>query len=457
MTRRFVFTAVILLLAGNISAFAQEKYEPYFPFEEQPDGRIYLPSPADTSHLFFADDFMRWIWGKSIRDSERGERASRESNYGVAAMTEIFGEALSLEITPEKTPALYKYLSRVSETVRKSSRLTKRKYMRVRPFARMNEQTWGKYDDDGLRTNGSYPSGHTSNGWGCCLGLAEMLPELQDTIIRRGYEYGESRVIVGAHWQSDVDAAMLCCAASYAHLHNNPEFYEDRDAARAEVLRLRKDLREIKNVGMPDGKKIFPPYPDTASMRYYGEMVRYWESKAERNTFRATQARSDIRCTSADAYMRSFQHCMDIDISYSETPAIAKLITEGRQAILDNAQAFGSGSFRKRPFYQLGENSLVPEDDEVLAQTTSYPSFNSAVGWGLAMLLVEIAPACQDHILLRGLEFGRSCEIAGTNYHSDVLDGRLIAIATVVRLNADPEFTKLVNAAREEYKAKVAE
>lgn len=457
MTRRIAITAALLLIAGSINSFAQVKYEPYFPIEEQPDGRIYLPSPADTSHLIFADDFMQWIWGKSVRDSERGERASRESNYGVAAMTEIFGEALSLEITPEKTPALYKYLSRVSETVRKSARATKKKYMRVRPFARFNEQTWGKYDDDGLRTDGSYPSGHTSNGWGCCLAVAEMLPELQDTIIRRGYEYGESRVIVGAHWQSDVDAAMLCCAASYARLHNYPDFYEDRDAARAEVLRLRKDLRKVKNVGMPDGQKIFPPYPDTASMRYYGEIVRYWESKSERSTFRATQARRDIGCTSAESYMRSFQHCMDIDISATETPAIARLITEGRKAILDNAEALGSAGFRKRPFLQFGEQSLVPDKEEDLAKSTSYPSFNSAVGWGLAMLLVEVAPACQDHILLRGLEFGRSCEIAGTNYHIDVRDGRLIAIATVARLNADPEFTKLVTAAREEYKAKVAE
>lgn len=56
----------------------------------------------------------------------------------------------------------------------------------------MNEDTWGKYDSDFLRTNGSYPSGHTAFGWATALAFAEMWPELQDTILRRGVQFGEN-------------------------------------------------------------------------------------------------------------------------------------------------------------------------------------------------------------------------------------------------------------------------
>ena len=37
----------------------------------------------------------------------------------------------------------------------------------------------------------------------------------------RGYMYGESRVIVGAHWQSDVDAGRLVASVAYAKLHTS--------------------------------------------------------------------------------------------------------------------------------------------------------------------------------------------------------------------------------------------
>jgi outer membrane protein TolC len=78
--------------------------------------------------------------------------------------------------------------------------------MRTRPFVQMNDPVWAQYDTDLLRLNGSYPSGHTAFGWFTALAFAEMCPEEQDNILRRGFMFGENRVIVGAHYQSDVTA-----------------------------------------------------------------------------------------------------------------------------------------------------------------------------------------------------------------------------------------------------------
>ena len=85
-----------------------------------------------------------------------------------------------------------------------------------------------------LRRNFSYPSGHTLLGWCSALLLSEINPERADTILKRGMMYGESRVIVGAHWQSDVDAGRLAAAAAYARMHSSERFLEQMRLARQE-------------------------------------------------------------------------------------------------------------------------------------------------------------------------------------------------------------------------------
>ena len=64
--------------------------------------------------------------------------------------------------------------------------------------------------------------------------------ERADTILARGMMYGESRVIVGAHWQSDVDAGRLASAALYARLHTSDRFLEQMRRARQEFLKKSK-------------------------------------------------------------------------------------------------------------------------------------------------------------------------------------------------------------------------
>ena len=106
--------------------------------------------------------------------------------------------------------------------------------MRKRPFMRFKEQTLTPDDEPALSRNGSYPSGHTLLGWSSALLLSEINPDRADTILARGLMYGESRVIVGAHWQSDVDAARLAASAAYARLHTSERFLEQMQLAQQE-------------------------------------------------------------------------------------------------------------------------------------------------------------------------------------------------------------------------------
>jgi acid phosphatase (class A) len=112
--------------------------------------------------------------------------------------------------------------------------------MRKRPYMRFNEPTLVPEDEEALRTNGSYPSGHTLLGWGMALILAEINPDAQDTILSMGYEWGQSRVIAGFHWQSDVDASRMLTAAVIARLHTSEAFLEDMRRAREEWAKIKK-------------------------------------------------------------------------------------------------------------------------------------------------------------------------------------------------------------------------
>ncbi|MBR1804123.1 MAG: phosphatase PAP2 family protein, partial [Muribaculaceae bacterium] len=199
-----------------------------------PNGVKYLPVPVDTTKLTFAGDFYRWQWGKMIRENARGTKTVRgnqayyESQYGLNRMCIIMAQAIGLTITnaesnPRRTPKMIYFMYHTGDAGAAANQYAKQKYMRRRPFDQMHESTWGKYDTyaDLMKPgNGSFPSSHTSFGWAVALSLAEMIPERQDTILRRGYMYGESREIVGAHWHTDVDAGRLTASAAVAYMHS---------------------------------------------------------------------------------------------------------------------------------------------------------------------------------------------------------------------------------------------
>jgi len=90
-------------------------------------------------------------------------------------------------------------------------------------------------DEPMLRKDGSYPSGHTAIGWMLALVLTDVMPDKQDALLKRGYEFGESRVICRAHWLSDTLAGRVVASATYARLQSDPVFRAQRELARQEL------------------------------------------------------------------------------------------------------------------------------------------------------------------------------------------------------------------------------
>ena len=70
-----------------------------------------------------------------------------------------------------------------------------------------------------------------------------LVPDRADAILARGLEFGESRMIINVHWQSDVDAGRLMGAAAVARLQANEEFRHAMEMARHGVARIRANAK----------------------------------------------------------------------------------------------------------------------------------------------------------------------------------------------------------------------
>jgi acid phosphatase (class A) len=153
-------------------------------------------------------------------------------------MVRMFSEPFGMEISTQKTPAIMNVIERGIATLRQVGRVPKKHYMRRRPFDRFNEPTLVPKDEETLRKNGSYPSGHTILAWSMAMMLVEINPAAQDALLKYAYEWGQSRVIAGFHWQSDVDASKVLVSGAFASLHNDETFLADMKKARAEFKKL---------------------------------------------------------------------------------------------------------------------------------------------------------------------------------------------------------------------------
>lgn len=228
----------IMLLFGAVSVHAQ-RIEPYIPEEEMPDVVRIVPAPPVDPSPDFDHDILRYMWGKQQRkDPDRLAMAVRDAVWSLDTTLVILGEPFGLEISREKTPAIYEVLTRGVTTIEVIRFKPKAHYFRIRPFAYFQEPSIFPQDDEWLSGEGSYPSGHTIRAWACALLMAQINPLRAEAVFHRAWLSGESRVISGCHWQSDVDASRPVAGIGYSRLQTSPAFQQDMARAQEEFRQL---------------------------------------------------------------------------------------------------------------------------------------------------------------------------------------------------------------------------
>ena len=240
MKRIVIAALAALLFCGSFQTKAQsDDIKLYFSTEELPDLIKCLPPPPAFNSPEFSYDVLRYQWGKTQRlDSVRAAIARRDAVWSYEALLAEFNIPFGLTISKTETPEIWKLLETSLATTDQMRVAPKAYYHRLRPFEMYEEHLLSTETEAELSGEGSYPSGHTMRGWLTALLLAEINPARADTLFARGWMYCESRVIEGAHWQSDIDATRVGASIAYSALHTSPEFLAQLEKARMEFKSL---------------------------------------------------------------------------------------------------------------------------------------------------------------------------------------------------------------------------
>lgn len=247
MKHQHLFT---LLLAGGLLApafssmatapvkAAGAEIVPFHTQAEAVNSQFYLPPPPAEGSAAFAEDKAAYQAGYAMKGTPRWQQATQDANLHVDNIAKIFSGVLGVNITPDTTPATWSMLQNLLTMGGDyAPDAAKKYYMRTRPFVVFQHHTCQPQDEAVLRKNGSYPSGHTAYGTLLALVLSEVRPDRAQELAKRGYEFGQSRVICGAHWQSDVNAGRYVGAVEYARLQTVPAFKQQEQRVKAELNR----------------------------------------------------------------------------------------------------------------------------------------------------------------------------------------------------------------------------
>lgn len=230
----FLLAAASLLAVVDVNA-QLEAAKPYKELSQLPNLLQIMPAPPSFESAEFANDVVRYGWGKQQRlDPERLDMAVADAEWFDHTKVYLrWKDAFGLEITPAETPEIWKLLEASLATTDPMNHETKDFYLRQRPFERFGDDM-PTDEEEKVRGRGSYLSGHCMCGWVISLVLAQVAPERANQLFIRGLEYGDSRVIVGAHWQSDIDASYTAGSIGFCALQGCEEFVAQMKKAQQE-------------------------------------------------------------------------------------------------------------------------------------------------------------------------------------------------------------------------------
>ncbi len=199
-------------------------------------GKDILPGPPTAGSPYDVADRAHYDATRALEGTPRWSLAQRDNDLWQGGALKRFSCALGKEIGAKTTPVAWRLLHKLELDVRTVGTPPKNHFNRTRP-ALGNDKPICIPREDWMRTNASYPSGHSMVAWAWALVLTEAAPQSADALLRLGQESGESRVICGVHFSSDVEAGRTLGAGMVARLHAEPAFNADMAAMKRELAR----------------------------------------------------------------------------------------------------------------------------------------------------------------------------------------------------------------------------
>lgn len=430
--------------------------------QDVPNAPDFLPGPPSELSMWYVNDYAQYTWGKSVRNTSRGEQAISDMSLDLSSYLTMFSKVLGIELSYSKTPQIYSILEYGMRYGDLATQAGQTAFFSRRPYTRLNESSLLPGSENQYSSVSSYPSAQALTGWLCALILTEVCNDRQDQLLARGLQFGTSAVISGYSWDSDTYAGCLIASAVLSRLHTHDGFskmitaakseYEQITGTRTPATTRADDGPYIDTKDLPSSLTYLPVPPDSQCIRFAYDMMAYNDGKSIRyNDQRGQTAIDDVEYD-AQHFCEIYSQILGVNISASTTPEIYELINRvhpSGNAATQEAKAY---YMRKRPYVQLNEGTSYPDDEASLYDTGSYPSGHASGSWLMALVISEITRTSQDALLKRAYQFGQGRVITGYHWQTDVEAGRLVGSVVYARLHSSREFLEQVDKAVKEFK-----
>ena len=164
-------------------------------------------------------------------DFDEVDEAFEERNL----KAEMVAQFVDASLTRKRNPKTYYLLERASVTVWAANTSIKKYWLERRPF-QVDSRIWLLIPGS---KSSSYPSSHTSKSYVWAMVLGEIFPQKKDQFLQRAQEIAQHRILVGLHFQRDIEGGKQLAKLVFEALQRDEIFLADLKKAKAENLNSR--------------------------------------------------------------------------------------------------------------------------------------------------------------------------------------------------------------------------
>ena len=192
--------------------------------------------------------------------------------------------------------------------------------------------------------------------------------------------------------------------------------------------------------GQPNGVELLPPPPSPGSAEEAADLATV------RAVFRARTAAEKTRAmTDSSLSFSLFAPAIGPEFDLVKLPK-TKAMLEKMKADIQEAIDLPKNYYKRKRPYQLDEELDLGKPEP----SFGYPSGHSIRGTVYAALLADLFPEKNEAILRIGRDIGWDRVLIGKHFPTDIYAGRVVGLAIVKELKANPAFQRDFSAAKEE-------
>lgn len=230
-------------------------HRPHYLLASRVDIVALLPPPPA------ADSAQQQADLQAVLQAQRAAHADGTVEHAVGDVEQScgrFSDAIGDDLTSSRYAKPLAFLNDAASQGASISAPAKRYWKRTRPYAYSDQveplgdvspqsktpaiDVGGKMSPDNEKekaafalAHSSYPSGHTTFGTLCAILLVEMVPEKREALFARSRDYAHSRMVVGAHFPTDLEAGQIAGTLAAQQLLQDARFRRDLAAARSSL------------------------------------------------------------------------------------------------------------------------------------------------------------------------------------------------------------------------------